>query len=154
MTGPLQHLYSSFFFFTNFAVDLLPCLGSLSVCIPQFCPSLSFWTDGLTFDSRILLHTKEFIGRPSGPRCPGAVAAKQAQIITPPPPCLTIGMRCLCRSAAFSFHQTWHYALWPDISTLVSSAQRTLSQSSRDLFRYNCANLSRTAIFKKIFFFF
>jgi len=33
--------------------------------------------------------------------CP--VAAKQAQIISPPPPCLTVGMRCLCWYAVFVF---------------------------------------------------
>jgi len=33
--------------------------------------------------------------------CPGPVAEKQAQIISPPPLCLAVGMRCLCRYAVF-----------------------------------------------------
>lgn len=38
--------------------------------------------------------THEFMLNLMTTRCSGPVAAKQAQIITPPPPCLTLGIRC------------------------------------------------------------
>jgi len=53
-------------------------------------------------------------------RCPGTVAAKQAQIITPPPLCLTPGMR----NDVFGFWPPWCCVLWPIISTLVLSVQK------------------------------
>lgn len=37
-------------------------------------------------------YTEEFIVDWMTTRCPGLVAAKQAEIITPPTPCLTVGM--------------------------------------------------------------
>jgi len=65
-------------------------------------------------------------------RCPGPVVAKQAWIISPPPLYLIVGMRCLCWYAEFGFLQT---CFWPNISTIVSSVQRTLFQKSWGLFR-------------------
>lgn len=55
------------------------------------------------------------------PRCPGPMAAKQAQIMIPPPPCFTVGMMCLCIMAKY--------------------------QKACGLFRCSFANLSDTAMF-------
>ena len=49
--------------------------------------------------------------------------------------------------AVFGFHQTRRCALWPDISTLLSSVQRTLFQKSCGLFRCNFAHVSCAALF-------
>lgn len=54
---------------------LLMCLGSLSYCIAYFWPRFCCPTDGLTLDSGVLWNT---------------MAAKWAQIIIPPKPCLTV----------------------------------------------------------------
>lgn len=48
----------------------------------------------LSFDSRILWYT-EFMANLITVRCSGPVPAEQAQIITLPLPCLTVGV-CLC----------------------------------------------------------
>jgi len=64
--------------------------------------------DGLTFDSRILWYTEEFMVKSVTAGFPGPVAAKQAQIITS---YLTVGMRCFCWYAVFGFHQMWCCAL-------------------------------------------
>lgn len=47
--------------------------------------------DGSTrnFGSRVLQYTDESRAKLISGRCPGPVVAKQAQIISPPPPCLT-----------------------------------------------------------------
>lgn len=50
-------------------------------------------------------------------------SCKTTQIITPPPSCFTVGVRCLCRGLVL------------DISTLVLSLRRTLFHMSRGLFR-------------------
>ena len=125
------------FFFRHSVVDLLLCLGSLSCWWASF--SFSCRTDGLTFDSRILWYPEEFMVDSMTARCPGPVAAEQAQMISPPPPCLTVGMRCLCWYAAFGFLQTCCCALWPNISTLVWSVQRTLFQKSSEITNLSCA---------------
>jgi len=62
----------------------------------QFQPSFSCQTDGLTFDCRILQYTEEVVVDSVNTRCSGSVAAGQAQIISPPPPCLTVSMKWLC----------------------------------------------------------
>lgn len=54
---------------------------------------------------------------------PGFVAVKQSQIITPPPPCLTVGLRCSKWYAVFGFCQTRCCARWPNNSTLDPSVQ-------------------------------
>lgn len=46
--------------FCHSEVDLLVCLGSLSCCMTQFCPSLSYGTIGLTFVSRIFTYKVDF----------------------------------------------------------------------------------------------
>jgi len=61
-------------------------------------------------------------------RCPGPVTANQAQIISPPPPCLTVSMRCSCWYAVVGFLQTCCGALWPNISTLGLFVQKKLFQ--------------------------
>ncbi len=76
MTGVLQNLDS--FLFSRSVVDFLVCLGSLSCCITQSWPSFSCQTDVLTFDSRILWYTEEFMVDSMTLRCPGPVATKQA----------------------------------------------------------------------------
>ena len=98
-------------------------------------------------DSRLLWYPEEFMVDSMTARCPDPVAAEQAQIISPPPPCLTVGMRCLCWYAVFGFLQTCCCALWPNISTLVWSVQRTLFQNSCGLFRCNFTNLGCAAMF-------
>ena len=118
------------FFFRHSVVDLLLCLGSLSCCITQFQPRFSCSIDGLTCDSWIIWYTEVSMTA----RCPGPVAAKQTQIISPPPLCLTVGMRCcaemLClvstRCGAVHHDQI-------SGNTSVSSVQRTLFQKSGDL---------------------
>lgn len=62
--------------------------------------------------------------------CPGPLTTKQVEIITPPPQCLTVGIR------KFMF-------ICFIYSTLVLSVQRTLFfQNTCDLFRCNVTNLS------------
>jgi len=88
----MQHLAS--FLFQPFCCRFAGVLGIIVLLHDPFCPSFSCQTDGFTFDSRILWYTEEFMVN-SGP-----VAAKQAQIITPPSTCSTDGdcadMLCLC----------------------------------------------------------
>ena len=82
------------FFFRHSGVDLLIFLGSLSCCMTQ---PLAVRHDGLKFDSRILRFTDMFIKYSMSARCPSSVEAKQAQIFSPPPPCITAdSWRCLC----------------------------------------------------------
>ena len=66
----------------------------------------------------------------------GLMAAKYAQIMTPLPPCLTVGMRCLCLCwcAVLDFHQK------------VVLCILTLLQMSCCLLRCNFSNLSCAAI--------
>lgn len=52
--------------------------------------NFSCWTYGLTFESRILWYTDEFVVDSMAVRCPGLVAAKQAKITSIPPPCLKV----------------------------------------------------------------
>lgn len=66
------------------------------------------------FDSRIL---RSWSLNTMSATCPGPVAGKQAQIMTPPSPCLSVGLRYLYWYAAFGFYRMWHYGLWPYIST-------------------------------------
>ncbi|MEQ2233640.1 hypothetical protein ILYODFUR_023840 [Ilyodon furcidens] len=51
----------------------------------QFGPSFSWRTDGFTLT---LQYFEEIMVYSMTSRCPGPVAAEQAHIITPPPPCL------------------------------------------------------------------
>ena len=78
-------------------VDLLLCLGSLSCCMIHFQSSFSCQTDGLTFDSRILCYTEEFVTS-------GCITSPNHDL---PPPCLTVGTRYLCWYDVFVFHQTF-----------------------------------------------
>lgn len=60
----------------------------------------------LTSDSGILCYTKDFIVHLMTTKCPGPVTEKQALLITPPPPCLTISMRCFVLMCSVCFcHQ-------------------------------------------------
>lgn len=92
-------------FFIHFLVDLLFCWLWLSCCMTKFQLGFSCFTDDPPFDSRIR-RTEEFTVYSVTARCPGSVAAKQTQ--TPPPPCLTAGIWCLCWYSVFGFHQTCH----------------------------------------------
>ena len=94
------------FFFSHSVVDLLVHLGSLSCCVTHFQPSFNCQSHGLAFYSRILWCLEEFIVDVIIVRHPGSVAAKQAQMINPPPPCLTVGKRRLFIYAVFGFQQT------------------------------------------------
>lgn len=81
LTEPL-HLDS---FYSRFA-------GVLGIIVvTQLGPSFRCQTNGLTF-----CYTEELLVDSVTVRCPGPEAAKQAQIITPPPPCLMVDIRCLC----------------------------------------------------------
>lgn len=92
----------------------------------QFGPSFCCQLDGLKIASRILWANHELLCTPKSDRCPGLIAAKQAQIISCPPLCwqvvLSTNMLCL-----FCFFQHVHgCTLWPNSSTLVSSVQEML----------------------------
>lgn len=50
------------------------------------------------------------------------VAAKQAQIVTPPSLCLTVCMRCLCWDVVFIKHSAMHNGQ----SSQIEPVQRTL----------------------------
>lgn len=76
--------------FQHSVVDLQVCLGSLSCCMTQFQLSLS-WKPA----SHLTLWYTEFMADLITVRCSGPVPAEQAQIITLPLPCLTVGV-CLC----------------------------------------------------------
>lgn len=56
----------------------------------------------------------------------GPVAARQAQILTLPPPCLIAGMRCLCRQYN-TILQTWCSALQVDFWEGCSECSSTLA---------------------------
>lgn len=99
------------FSFSGILFYLLVFLGSLSCCMTQYLPSFSYRTHGVTFDPRILWYTEELMVDSMTARCSGPVVAKQVQIITPPPPCLTFDMRCFCWYAVFGFHQMWRCSL-------------------------------------------
>lgn len=82
--------------FWNSIADLLLCLGLLSCYMTQSGPCINCWTDGFTSHSRVLWNREEVIADSVTERRSSPVAAKQAGLITPPPPCLTLGMKCLC----------------------------------------------------------
>lgn len=107
----------------------------------QVWPSFSFFTDDLTVDSVILLTYSSW--RLSDCKLP--VSAVKAQIINPPPPCLTVAMRCLCRCAVYDVIQSWCCAVQPDIVSLLSSVQRTMFHKSCDFF-----NLIRGSLFASL----
>lgn len=102
------------------------CSGQLSCCTAQYRSSFSCWSDWPITLSCIQSHlvreyfdnTERFMVH----SMQSAQGARQAHIIIPPPPCFTAVMRSLC----FVFCQMLDCALWPDISTLVLSVQRTL----------------------------
>lgn len=102
-------------FFSHSVIGLLVCLGPLSCCMNQFQSSCS-WS---TFVYRLVrvrfIECKVLSSR-----------AFKISHVTPPPLCLQVGMRCLCRFVVFGFCQTQPCALCPDISSLVFSVQRTL----------------------------
>jgi len=123
------------FFFSSSLVDLLPSVGTYFLLL------------GLVSFNRASHLTQEYFGKQRSswsfqwPRCSGPVSAKRAQIITPPPPCLAGGMRCLWWYAVFGFHQMRCCALWSDIFTCVFPVHKTLFQKSCSLFRCNFMNL-------------
>ena len=75
----------------------------------------------------------------------GPVAAEQAHIISPPLPCLTVGLGCLCWYAVFGFLQTCCCALWPNICTLVFS--KVIVPEVSWFVQMQFANLSCAAMF-------
>lgn len=68
-----------------------------------FGTGFSCWTDGLRSDSRILWYIEV---NSMSARCPGPVTAKQAQILTSPPLCLTVGMGCFFKHGAVYYRPT------------------------------------------------
>lgn len=139
LTGPLD-LFDSFSFSDG---DLMVCSGQLSCCTAQYRSSFSCWSDWPITLSCIKSHlvreyfdnTERFMVH----SMQSAQGARQAHIIIRPPPCFTVVMRSLC----FVFCQMLDCALWPDISTLVLSVQRTLFYKSCGLFRCRlcCASI-------------
>lgn len=137
LTGPLD-LFDSFS-----DGDLMVCSGQLSCCTAQYRSSFSCWSDWPITLSCIQSHlvreyfdnTERFMVH----SMQSAQGVRQAHIIIPPPPCFTVVMRSLC----FVFCQMLDCALWPDISTLVLSVQRTLFYKSCGLFRCRlcCASI-------------
>lgn len=113
-----------FSFFTHSVVDLLLCMGFLSCSMTQL-----YLSDRsvLRLGSRIFYYAEV---NSMTARCSDPVAAKQNQIITPPPPGLTTCRRCLCRYAMFVFHRMWCCGLWTDTSTLVLSVKGTVQYKS------------------------
>ena len=63
----------------------------------------------------------------------GPDSAKQPHIMTPPPPCWSVGLRCSCWSP-------------PDV-VLVSSVQRMSFQKSAGWFRCSSVNVARASMF-------
>lgn len=99
-------------------------LLSICCCVWDYC-LIQFW---LRFtcrrdDSRMLWNKQEFI-LGSMARWKGPVAGKRAQVITPSPSCLTVGLSCLSWYTEFGFHQMCHCTQWPNICIVVSSVQR------------------------------
>jgi len=92
-------------FFPFSDILLYICCCDWDHCLDAWQLQLSFscWRDGLTFDSRIFWYTEEFIVDTMTARCPGPVGVDQYQIISPPPLCLTVCMRCLWWYAVFGF---------------------------------------------------
>ena len=72
LTGPLQSLDS--FLFQTFCCRFAAVFGIVDLLMTQFQPSFSCRTDGLTFDSRILWCTEEFMVDSITARCPGPLA--------------------------------------------------------------------------------
>lgn len=101
------------FFFSHSVVGLLLCMELLSCSMTQL-----YLSDRsvLRLGSRIFCYAGVYS---MTAKCSDPVAAKQNQIITPPPPGLTTCRRCLCWYAMFVFHQMWCCALWTETSTLV-----------------------------------
>ena len=108
MTGSLQHLYSFLLLpsFCRFAA----VFGIIVLLMTQFQPNFSSQTDGLTFDFRTLCYTEELVVDSLTARCPGPVAAEQTKMISPPPACLTVGMRYV-----FGVLRTWCCVSWSNI---------------------------------------
>ena len=69
----------------------------------QFWSSFSCWTDGLTFDFRLLWYTEEVLVDLITAKWLVPKATKWDQIITPTPPCLAVEMGCLCWYLVFAF---------------------------------------------------
>ena len=129
------------FFLWHSVVDLLLCLGSFHLIfflffMTQFQSSFSSQTDGLTFDSRIHWYTKEFMVYS---RHPDSIPAKQGQIISPPPPCVTVSMRSLGWYAV--------YVLWPNILPFASYvySSRSLVVCLDAIFQFSPGNCTKQA---------
>lgn len=89
-----QYLDLLLFFFSDSYVDLPVCLESLSCCVTQFRPSLSCWTDGLTFVSGIFWYIV-CLSLPQWLQASQVQWLQDKPIITPPPQRLADSMRCL-----------------------------------------------------------
>lgn len=96
------------------------------------------WT--LTFNMLIWFYVKYYMVTSKAV----SVAEKQDQIMIPPPPCLTLDMRCLCWCALFGFLPTWRFAWW---SALVLFVHRGRWRSPLVC---SSIDLSLTAIFRFI----
>lgn len=60
-------------------------------------------------------------------RCSGTMNAKKAHIISPTPPCITVGIRCTCGYVVFGFYQ--HGAMHYIQLALLFSVSLSLAQS-------------------------
>lgn len=97
-SGLWLHNCQTWILFRLYDIDLLLCLVSLSCCMTQFGPRFSYQTD----DLRIFWYTKKVTVDSMTAGCLDPVAAKQAEIIIAPSPCLTVDWRCLCWYVCFS----------------------------------------------------
>lgn len=87
LTGWPQHLDS---FSSAVLLQISCCLGSLFCCfMTQFGPNFSCWTDGLTFDSRIIWEPFSSQRTLCSTQWLQGTQVNSAQTITLPPPCLT-----------------------------------------------------------------
>jgi len=101
------------FFFSHSAVNLLLWMGSLSCGTTQFWSSFICRTDVLIVDSRILQRRSWLTQRLQGSR---PMATKQAQIITLPPPCQTVGLCCYAEFGFCIVHYGQTSSLWSCLS--------------------------------------
>ena len=114
------------FFFRHSAVDLLLCLGSLSCWWPSYSHALAV--------RQMASHlTLEYFGIQRSSWWTQWIHGVEVQYFS--------------WYIVFGFLQTCCCALWPNISTLVWSVQRTLFQKSCALLRCSFANLSCAAMF-------
>lgn len=112
-------------------------LGSLSWCTSSLCQVLAAgqMASHLTLNYSGIQRSSRSTQSLQSP-----AAAKQATIITPLLPCLTVGVQHSCSYPVV-------FTIWPSFSTLVLLVQRTLFNKCCGIFKGNDANVSCDTIF-------